>query len=173
MRQKLFLSMSRIKVNLIRRSGRPAFVCKVQRRWVAVGYRSRPPDWCLRLTPDHWSHAIFDYESKVSLHQSGRSAREFHLFLACNNPLAFQQHDDKLRYTHYSCRGWLWQIATLMIPVLMLVWQHAAMVRSQSGLSVWLSWAISRCYSTSLGHMNKYMVSSATDQLHSNHVGRE
>ena len=30
------------------------------------------------------------------------------LFLGCNNPLAFQQHDETFRYTHYSSMVWPW-----------------------------------------------------------------
>ena len=38
----------------------------------------------------HWSHAIFDDEFRVRLYHSDRRAREFDLFLGCNNPLSFQ-----------------------------------------------------------------------------------
>ena len=66
-----------------------------------------------RLTPDHrrrhiladrsqssWnrqhrSHAIFDDGSRVNLYFPDRRADEFLLFLGCNNPLAFQQNDEK------------------------------------------------------------------------------
>ena len=52
--------------------------------------------WSKKRNNQHWSHAIFDDETMVSLEQSGRRAFEFHLFLGCNNPLSFQQHDEKL-----------------------------------------------------------------------------
>ena len=44
----------------------------------------------------------------VSLYHSGHCAREFHLFVCCNNPLALQQHGENLGYTHCRYRGWLW-----------------------------------------------------------------
>ena len=56
----------------------------------------------------HWPHAIFDDGSRVSLYHSGVYACEIHLFLGCNNPLGFQQHDDKRGHAHYICRDWLW-----------------------------------------------------------------
>ena len=45
---------------------------------------------------------------KKNIYHCGRRDREFHLFRGCNNPLAFQQRDEKLRHVHYSCRGLLW-----------------------------------------------------------------
>ena len=39
---------------------------------------------------------------------SNRHACEFHLFLRCNNPLAFQQYNVKLGHANQSCRGWPW-----------------------------------------------------------------
>ena len=77
-RVKGFLPASRITVRLIRRAGRRVFLHTVQ------GYHSRHPDRFPRLTPDH--------RCRVSL--------------GCNNPLAFQQHDEKLGHAHYRCRGW-------------------------------------------------------------------
>ena len=53
MRRNCFFSASRIRVGLIRRTGRPFFVCAVQGRLVAAGYRSRHPDRYHWLTPDH------------------------------------------------------------------------------------------------------------------------
>ena len=79
---KNVLSASRVRVELIRWTG-----CCV---FVAAGYQSKHPDWCPRLTPDHschhsmfkdrlqnlnhqhWSHAIFDDESRVRLYHSDR-----------------------------------------------------------------------------------------------------
>ena len=42
---------------------------------------------------------------RVGLYLSDRGAREFHLFQGCNNPLAFQKHNEKLGQAHCSCRG--------------------------------------------------------------------
>ena len=56
MRWKSFLSVSRIRVDLIRRTGRPVFARTVRGHLVAAGYRSRRPDWCPRRTPDHPCH---------------------------------------------------------------------------------------------------------------------
>ena len=41
------------------------------------------------------------------------------------------------------------------------------MVRSESETSVWISWAVSNCYWTSLGHADKGTVSNSSSQLHS------
>ena len=97
----------------------------VQWRFVAARYQRKHTDQCPKLTPGHrcrsrtladrpqnWnhqhlSHAILDDESRVSLYHSGRRAHNSHLFLGCNNPVAFQQHDDKLGHAHHSCTGWL------------------------------------------------------------------
>ena len=126
MRRKSFLLASRIRVELIRRTGRRVFAYMVQGRLVEVGYRRRHIDWCPKPTVhrchhhmladrpqncnhQHWSHAIFDDESRAHLYyRPDRRAREFYLFLGCKNPPAFQQHDEKLGYAHYSRRGWLW-----------------------------------------------------------------
>ena len=110
----------------IRRTGRPVVVRMVQGRFVEAGYQSRHPDRCPRRTHhhrcrrrmladmhsnwnhQHWSHPIFDDESRVSLYHFDHRSCEFHLFLSCNNTLAFQKHDEKLRHARNSCRGWLW-----------------------------------------------------------------
>ena len=116
-------SVSRIRVELIRRLGCLGLARTAQGHLVAAGYRSRHPDGChfsSSLPPpyvgkqtqswnhQHWSHAIFHNESRVSLYHSGHHARGFHLFLACNNALVFQQYDEKLGHAHCGCRGWLW-----------------------------------------------------------------
>ena len=63
--------------------------------------------------------------------------------------------DGKLGHVHCTWRGWLethkiyHMRPVLRVPVLVLGCQHAvaaAMVRSQFGASVWMSWAISSCY---------------------------
>ena len=124
--ERVFFQLSRIRVGLIWRTGRPVVVRMIQGRLVAVGYHSRHPDRCPRLThhhrcrrriladmPKNWyhqhcSHPIFDDESRVSLYHFDHRSCESHLFLGCNNPLAFQQHNEKLGHARYSCRGWLW-----------------------------------------------------------------
>ena len=96
----------------------------VQKRLVTARYHWKHPDRWHKLTPDHrcrhrvladrpkiwnhqhWPNAIFD--DGVSLYHSGRRFRKFHLFLGCNNPLAFQQHAEIFGHAHYSFRGWLW-----------------------------------------------------------------
>ena len=117
---EVFSQLSRIRVELIRRTGRPVVVPMVQGRLVTAGYQSRYPDRCHRCRPrmladmpqnwkhQHWSYPIFDDESRVSLYYSDQRACEFHLFLGYKNPLAFQQHDEKHGHAHYSYRGWLW-----------------------------------------------------------------
>ena len=78
--------MSRIRVELIRRTGCPVVVRVVQGRLVAAGYRPRHPDWFHRLIPGHhrcrrilalrrrkWnrqhsSHMLFADESIVSFY---------------------------------------------------------------------------------------------------------
>ena len=85
MRRNRFLSSSRIRVELIRRTGRRGSARTVQRHLVAAGCRSRRPARCPRLTHDHrrqrrvwarwhwswnhqhWSHVIFADESRYSL----------------------------------------------------------------------------------------------------------
>ena len=99
-------------------------VFTAQERASAAGCHSRHPHCCSRLTPhrcgcccvmadrpqkwnhQHWSHVIFDDECKASLNHSDSHACEFHLFLRCNNPLAFQQYNVKLGHANHSCRGW-------------------------------------------------------------------
>ena len=111
---------------MVRRTGRLVVVHMVQGLLVAVGYHSRHPGRCPRLNHhhrcrrrmladmpqtwnhQHWSHPMFHDESRVSLYHSDYRACEFHHFLGCTNPLAVQQHDEKLKHAHYSCRGWLW-----------------------------------------------------------------
>ena len=108
---RVFSQLSRIRVQLIRRTGRPIVVRMVKGRLVAAGYHSKHPDRCPRLTHHHrcrrrmladipqnwnhryWSHSISDDESRVSIYHFDHRAGEFHLFLGCNNPLAFQQRD--------------------------------------------------------------------------------
>ena len=103
---KKFLTASRIRVELIRRTERPVFICMVQGRLVAARYYSRHPDGCPGRIPDHrccrrmltdrlqnwnpqhWYHTILEGESRLSLYHSGRRVHEFQLFLGCNNHLA-------------------------------------------------------------------------------------
>ena len=106
MRGNRFPSAFRIMRDLIKRTGRHAFVLAVQRSLyiVAVGYH-RNPDRYLRLTPDHcwnhqhWCHLIFVNESRVSLYRSDCRAHKYQ---------AVHQHVDQLGHDHYSCRGWTW-----------------------------------------------------------------
>ena len=53
MRQGSFPSVSRIRVELIRRTVRLVFVCTVQGRLVVAVYISGHPDRCSKLTPGH------------------------------------------------------------------------------------------------------------------------
>ena len=55
----------------------------------------------------HLSHAIFDDDSRISLYHYSHCAREFRLFPARNNPLAFQQQDEKFGHDHCRCRSWI------------------------------------------------------------------
>ena len=82
--KKSFLSAPRIRVELIRRTGRHIFVRTVQICLVAAGFHSRHPGRCPILTPDHhhhrgilahkhhnwnhryWSYVLFAYESIVN-----------------------------------------------------------------------------------------------------------
>ena len=83
MRRKRFISLSRIRVELIRRIGhRVSAHMAVQKRLVAFAYRSRRPARCPKLIQDHrhcphvwahrhrnwnhlpWSHVIFADESR-------------------------------------------------------------------------------------------------------------
>ena len=92
MRRNRFLSSSKTRVELIRRTGRRVSARTVQRCMVAAGYRSRRPARCPKLTHDHrhrcrlwarrhrnwnhqhWSHVIFADESRFSLyHRGGRA----------------------------------------------------------------------------------------------------
>ena len=93
MRRNRYFSSSRISVELIRRTGPRVSVRTVQRRLVAVGYRSRRPARCPSLTHDHrrrrcvwvrrhrnwnhqhWSHVIFTHKSRFSLYQCDCRAR--------------------------------------------------------------------------------------------------
>ena len=53
MRRKRFLSASKMKVELIRRTGRSVFVRTSQGRSETAGYSSRHQDRCPRLNPEH------------------------------------------------------------------------------------------------------------------------
>ena len=93
MRWNRFLSSSRIRVELIRRTGRRVFAHMVQRRLVVAGYRSKRPARCPKLTHDlrrrcrewarshrnwkhqQWSHVIFADESRFSLYHCDGRAR--------------------------------------------------------------------------------------------------
>ena len=120
MRCENFLSAPRIRVAPIMQIGRRVFVRTALGLLVATGYRSKHLDQCPRLTPDHcpdrpqsrshqhWSHAIFDDESRIILYHPGRSAREFHPFPGCSNLLVFQQQNEKLKHAHDSGRDGLW-----------------------------------------------------------------
>ena len=99
-----------------------AFFCTVPGRLVSAAYRSRHPDQCPRLTSgrsccrlmladkrqywshQHWSHPIFDDESRVSLYQSDHRIHRLHLYFRCND----STKQRKLGHTHYGYRGWLW-----------------------------------------------------------------
>ena len=84
----------------------------------------------------------------ISLYNSGHRVREFHMFLGCNNPLCFQQHDEKLGHAHCSCRDWIWTHQQITLETSDdglssgAVCSHllaAAMVKCQSGASGWIS----------------------------------
>ena len=77
---------------------------------------------------------------------SGRCTSEFHLFLRCNNPLAFHQHDDKFGHGHHSSRSgpWTQQIShKISIDLVPLAHMRRQWWAGQSGASVWISWVIS------------------------------
>ena len=103
------------------------FVCTTQRHLVAAGYHSTHPDWCPSLTPDHrccrrmlagWqaqkleSSALISCDIRwwiqVDIYHFCHRPRELYLFLGYNNPLAFQQNDEKPGDSHCNCRGCLW-----------------------------------------------------------------
>ena len=93
MNRNRYLSSSRIRVELIRRTGPRVSVRTVQRCLIAAGYHSRRPARCPRLTYDHrqrrrvwarwhrnwnhqhWSHVIFADESRFSLYHCDGRAR--------------------------------------------------------------------------------------------------
>ena len=93
LRRYWFLSLPRIRVELIRRTGCHVSAHTIQRGLAAAGYRSRRPVRCLRLTHDHrprpriwgcrhwswnhqhWSHVIFADESRFSLYHCDGRAR--------------------------------------------------------------------------------------------------
>ena len=93
MRSNRFLSSSRIRVGLIRPTGRCVSIRTVQRCLVAGGFRSRRPARYPSLTHDHhrrcrlgarrhwnwnhqhWSHVIFADESRFSLYHCDGRAR--------------------------------------------------------------------------------------------------
>ena len=95
MRHKSFLLASRIRAEMIRRTGRRVFVHLVQRCLVTAEYRSRYPTQCPRRTPVYrhrrhilphkhwnWNHqqwplVLFDDESIVSLYNCNGHARVF------------------------------------------------------------------------------------------------
>ena len=171
MRPKNFPSASRIRVELIRRTWRHAFVHIVQRCWVAAGYRSRDAARCPRLHFDHrchsrmlaqrhqnwnqqhWSHLRFIDESIVSF--CNGHARGFRCVverledgciqenMECAGTMIREAEADPWPIIEYRMRS------MLMVPLLGPVCQHVAeatMIRSQPVVSVWMSCAISRCY---------------------------
>ena len=92
LRRNRFLSSPRIRVKLIRWTGRCVSACMVQRHLVAAWYPSRRPVRCPGLTHDHchkrciwarmhqnwnhqhWSHIIFSDEFRFSIyHWDGRA----------------------------------------------------------------------------------------------------
>ena len=93
MRRNRFLSPSRFRVELIRRTGRLVSARMVQRRFVAAGYHPRRPARCPRLTYEHrrqrrvwahgyrnwnhqhWSHVMIADESRLSLYHCDGHAR--------------------------------------------------------------------------------------------------
>ena len=97
----------------------------------------------------HWSHVIFDDESRVSL---------YHPHLLCfgwNNPLAFQHYDDIFGNGNNSSIGWPWTHQQISGGTnadgfsLLLVCRYVVvlqMIRSYSMASVWMRWAITSCY---------------------------
>ena len=110
-RWKSFHSASMIRLDLIRRYWRHVFVHMIKRHLVAAGYHAWHSGQYPRLNPgycccphlladrpqswnhQHWSHAIFDDESRSrsSLYHSGLCA--------------WNQHNEKLGYADYTRSG--------------------------------------------------------------------
>ena len=167
MRGNRFPSAFRIMMDLIKRTGRHAFVLAVQisLNIVAVGYHLRNPDRYLRLTPDHrwnhqhWSHPIFVNESRVSLYRSDCRAHKYQ---------AFHQHDDQLGHELYrlnldSSANIRWD-KKLWLQIGCLC-QNLQRRRCWSGvsrghLSGCLDISIFSCYKTYLNREDKHIASS-------------
>ena len=110
MRRASFFSASRIRMDLTRRTvclcSHGLRVLRSSWIWFKTSRPTPYTDSSSSLPPPHvgrqdqnWNHqhrscVIFDDESRVSLYHSGRRVQEFHLFLGCNFPIAFQQHDE-------------------------------------------------------------------------------
>ena len=171
MRQKSFLSVSRMRMDLIWWTGRRFFVHTIQICLVASGYRWRDPEArCPRLTFDHrvcrhmlahrhhnwnhqhWAHVLFADESIVSIYNCNGYVRVFVMLPKSYCIIAFKK---QIEFTGMTTRvieadrGLIAECRirpVLMVPVLGPVCQHAAtavMTRSQARASVSMSWAIS------------------------------
>ena len=123
-RQNNFLSTSRIRMELARRTGHHFFVDMVQRCLAAAGYRSRHPAWCPILTigrhhhrhmlahrhqnwnHQHWSHVFFADGSMVSLHNCNGHARVFHRVVVSLVDCCIQETDGILVHDDQIGRGW-------------------------------------------------------------------
>ena len=91
---------------------------------------------------------------------------EFHLFLGCNNPLAFHQHTHELSQGQQSDRGWT-RTASIKWFQICFLRTHIKGRHSWSGVSLghlpgrsWTFWTISTCYQTPLDHADGQLASS-------------
>ena len=123
---RVFAQLSRIRMELIRRTGCHVVVRMVQGRLVATGYRPRHSEQCPRLTPDHrccrrmlahrhrnWnrqhsSHVLFSDESIVSLYNCNGHARVFRCVVERLVDCCIQETDGIRRNDDQSGRGWPW-----------------------------------------------------------------
>ena len=138
-----FLSVSGIRMGLIKPTGRSVAVLTAQIPLVVTGYRSRLPDRCPRLIPDHYKHR----RMLAHRHQTGIIRTGFIWYLLTSSGsahgtvmavpkcfvvlmkgvwiVASKKQDDQ------SGRGWPWthqQYRTrpaLMFPILVMVYQFA------------------------------------------------
>ena len=125
---RVFPQLSRIGVELIRRTGCPAVVCMVQGRLVAAEYHSRHSDWCPRLTyhhrcrrrmladmppnwdHQHWSHPILDNECRISLYNCNGRARVFRRVVERIKDYFIQETDGIRRHDDQSGTDWLFVV---------------------------------------------------------------
>ena len=182
-----FLSMSGIRVGLIRRIGRCVFVRLVQRRLIAAGYHWRRLNRCPRLTTDHRHHQRklahrhqpgtmcagriwYLLMGARSAHRTVMAMPEWFVMLlkgywivACINQEIRVVEVDSGLISKYHRRP------VPMVPVLVMVFQYISQVttiKTQSVASVLQSWETSSHYQTSLDRANNDMASNLPDQLH-------